>query len=166
MRNSKTLVLSILMRKKKITEFSMINPDLLDLDLEVSDGVSNAPVALVSVDNLLLPSQKFYELSSQLNEGQQHLFNVVMQHAMYCKLAEKNNELEPKPFQIFLSGGAGVGKIFSVTAITEYLKKILRYSSQNLDNPSVLVTASTGKAVANVNRINCILHLISLLNQD
>ena len=165
MRNSKTLVLSILMRKKKITEFSMINPDLLDLDLEVSDGVSNAPVALVTVDNLLLPSQKFYELSSQLNEGQQHLFNVVMQHAMYCKLAEKN-ELEPKPFQIFLSGGAGVGKIFSVTAITEYLKKILRYSSQNLDNPSVLVTASTGKAVANVNRVNCILHLISLLNQD
>ena len=26
-------------------KFSMINPDLLDLDLEVSDGVSNAPVA-------------------------------------------------------------------------------------------------------------------------
>ena len=58
------------MRKKKITEFSMINPDLLDLDLEVSDGVSNAPVALVAVDNLLLPSQKFYELSLQLSEGQ------------------------------------------------------------------------------------------------
>ena len=76
-----------------------------------------------------------------------------MQHAMYCKLTEKNNELEPKPFQIFLSGGAGVGKNFSVTAITEYLKKFLRYSTQNLDNPSVLVTASTGKAVANVNRI-------------
>ena len=42
------------------TEFSMINPALLDLDLEVSDGVSNAPVASVTVDNLLLPSQKFY----------------------------------------------------------------------------------------------------------
>ena len=34
------------------TKFSMINLDLLDLDLEVSDGVSNAPVALVVVDNL------------------------------------------------------------------------------------------------------------------
>ena len=42
------------------TEFSMINPALLDLDLEVSHGVSNAPVASVTVDNLLLPSQKFY----------------------------------------------------------------------------------------------------------
>ena len=91
----------------------MINPDLLDLDLEVSDGISNAPVASVTVDNLLLQSQKFCELCSQLNEGQQHLFNFVMQHAAYCKLAEKNNEMEPKPSQIFFSGGAGVGKFFS-----------------------------------------------------
>ena len=56
------------------TEFSVINPDLLDLGLEVSDDVSNAPVASVTVDSLLLPSQKFYELWSRLNEGQQHLF--------------------------------------------------------------------------------------------
>ena len=76
-----------------------------------------------------------------------------MQHAVYRKLAEKNNELEPKPFQILLSGGAGVGKSFLVTPITEYLKRILRYPSQNLDNPSVLVTAYTGKAVTNVNAI-------------
>ena len=132
----------------------MINPDLLDLDLEVSDSVSNAPVALVTVDNLLLPSQKFYELCSQLNEGQQHLFNVAMQHAMYCNLAEKNNQLEPKPFQIFLSGSAGVRKSFLVTSITEFLKRILRYQSQNFDNPSVFVTASTGKAATNVNGIS------------
>ena len=76
-----------------------------------------------------------------------------MQHAVYRKLAEKNNELEPKPFQILLSGGAGVGKSFLVTPITEYLKRILRYPSQNLDNPSVLVIAYTGKAVTNVNAI-------------
>ena len=73
------------------TEFALINPDLLDLDLEVSDGVSNAPVALVTVDNLLILSKKFNDLCSQLNEGQQNLFNFVMQHAVYCKLAEKNN---------------------------------------------------------------------------
>ena len=46
--------------QKDNTEFSIINPNLLDLDLEVSDGVSNAPVASVKVDNLLLPSQKIY----------------------------------------------------------------------------------------------------------
>ena len=61
---------------------------------------------------LITSCQKFYELCSQLNVGQQCLFNFVRQHAMYCKLAEKNNELEPKPFQMFLSVGAGVGKSF------------------------------------------------------
>ena len=72
---------------------------------------------------------------------------------MHCKLAEKNNELPPKPFQIFLSGGAGVGKSFLIKAITEYLKRVLRYPNQNLDQPSVLVTASTGKAATGINGI-------------
>ena len=71
---------------------------------------------------------------------------------MYFKLAERNNELGPKPFQIFLSWSAGVIKSFLVTAITEYLR-ILRYPSQNLHNPSVLVTAYTGKAATDVNGI-------------
>ena len=79
---------------------------------------------------------------------------------MYCKVAEKLNDTEPKPFQIFLSEGAGVGRSFVVTTITEYL-------SLNLDNPFVLVTASTGKAATDVNGIlHCILCLTSLLNQD
>ena len=68
---------------------------------------------------------------------------------MYCKLAEKNHELEPKPFQIFLGGGVGFGS-FLATAITA---RILRYPSQNLANLSVLVTASTGKSATNVNGI-------------
>ena len=57
----------------------MINPDLLDLDLKDSNGVSNAPVASVTGDSLLLPNQQFYEMCSQLNEVLQHLFNFVMQ---------------------------------------------------------------------------------------
>ena len=86
----------------------MINPNLLDLDLEDSDSVSNATI----IGNLLLPNEQFYEICSQLNEGQQRLVNFIMQYAVHCRLAEKNSELPPKPFQIFLSGGAGVGKAF------------------------------------------------------
>ena len=41
------------------TEFSMINPDLLELELEDIDGVSNSPVASVTVDNLLIPNRQF-----------------------------------------------------------------------------------------------------------
>ena len=62
-----------------------------------------------------------------LNEGQQHLFNFIMWYALHCKLTEKNNELPPKPSQIFLSGGAGIGKSFLINAVTEYFKLILRY---------------------------------------
>ena len=82
-------------------EFSMINPNLIDLDLENSDKVSNATVMSTLIDNLLLPSEQFYEICSRMNEGQQHLFNFMMQYAVHCKLAEKNNELPPKRFKYF-----------------------------------------------------------------
>ena len=70
-------------------EFSMINPNLLDQDLEDSDNVINATAGSRIIDNLLLPNEQFYEICSQLNEGQQHLFNFIMQFALHCKLAEK-----------------------------------------------------------------------------
>ena len=103
-------------------EFSMMNPNLLNLDLGDSDSVSNATAASTIIDNLLLLNEQFYEISSQLNEGQQHLFNFIMQYIVHCKLAEKNNDLPPKPCQMFLSGGAGIGKSFLIKTITEYLR--------------------------------------------
>ena len=63
-----------------------------------------------------------------------------------------------KPFQIFLSGGAGVGKSFLITVITEYLKRTLWYPNQNLDQLSVLVTVSAWKAARGVNGIT--LHFV------
>ena len=144
----------------------MINPNLLDLDLEDSDSVSNATAVSTLIDKLLLPNEQYYKICSQLNEAQQHLFNFMMQYAVLCKLAEKNNELPPKPFQIFLSGGAGVGKSFLIKAITEYLKRVLRYPNQNLDQPSVLVTAAMEKLLQASMVLHCILHFISLLSKD
>ena len=103
-------------------EFSMINPNFLDLDFEDSDSVSNVPVVSATIDNFLIPNKKFYEICSQLNEGQHHLFHFIIQYALHCKLTGKNNELPPKPFQIFLSGGGGVGKSLIIKAVNEYLK--------------------------------------------
>ena len=42
-------------------------------------------------------------------------------------------------------------KVFLVNFITQYLKRILRFPSQTLEQPSVLVAASTGKAATNIN---------------
>ena len=57
------------------------------------------------------------------------------------------------PIFIILSGGAGVGKSLLIKAITEYLKRVLQYPNQNLDQPSVPVTASTGKVATGINGI-------------
>ena len=73
----------------------------------------NATAVSTIVDSLLLPNEQFYEICSQLNEGHQYLFNFMMQYALHCKLAEKNNELPLKPLKTFLSGGASIGKIFN-----------------------------------------------------
>ena len=42
----------------------MINPNLLDPDLEDSDNVINATVVPTIINNLLLPHKQFYEISS------------------------------------------------------------------------------------------------------
>ena len=125
---------------------------MLDLDLEDSDSVSNAPVVSTIIDNLLLPNRKFYKICCQLNQGQQHLFNFTMQYALHCKLAEKIMSCHPNHFK-FLSGDAGVGKSFLIKAVTEYLKRVLRYPNQILDQPSVVVSASTGKAATGIHGI-------------
>ena len=46
-------------------EFSMINPNLLDIDLEDSDDLSNATAVSTIIENLLLPNEQFYEICSQ-----------------------------------------------------------------------------------------------------
>ena len=138
-------------------EFSMLNPSLIDFDIDFhvddSNGVNNGPIAPTAKYNTLLPNEQFYEICSQLNEGQQHLFNYIMKYSVESRFAEINNTDLPEPFYIFLSDGAGVGKSFLVNVITEYLKRILRYPKQTLDQPSVVVTASTGKAATGINGI-------------
>ena len=74
---------------------------MIDLDLEDSDNVSNAPAVSTIIDNLLLPNEKFYEKCSQLNEGQQHLFNFTMQYALHCKLVEKIMNCHQNHFKYF-----------------------------------------------------------------
>ena len=57
----------------------------------------------------------------------------------------------PRPFFIFLSGGGGVGKTFTVKCIIEYMRIHLKYEDQNADEqPSFFVCASTGAAAVRV----------------
>ena len=66
-----------------------------------------------------------------------------MGHMFY----KQNDETEPDPFHIFLSGDAGVGKTFLVNVIIEYLKKPLVFPGQNSDEePPILSIASRRKS--------------------
>ena len=71
------------MKNEVRRQLLLVNPNLLELNLEDNDIVSNAPAAY--------SYEQFYK-TSQLNEGQQHLFNFIMNCALHCKLAEKNSE--------------------------------------------------------------------------
>ena len=137
---------------------------MIYLDFEDSDGVSSAAVLSTITDNLSLPNEQVHAIYSQLNEGQQHLLNFMVQCPLRCKFAENDYELPPKPFRLFLIGGASDGKSFLIKAITEYLKQVLRYPNQNLDQPSVLVTAKAAKGISSI--ALHIVHFHSLLSLD
>ena len=64
-----------------------------------------------------------------------------MQYALHCKLTRKNNKFLPKPFQIFLN-------------VLRYpIIRNLRHPNQNLNQPSFLMTASTGKGATGISGV-------------
>ena len=132
-------------------EFAMINPDMIDYDDGSDFMLQSTSIPSASVDNLFLPPEEFYSMCSGLNKTQRRFFNFFMTYVMMSKTCLRNNQGEPNPFYIYLSGGAGVGKSFLINVITEYAKRNLKFHGQNLDQPSIVVTASTGKAASHIN---------------
>ena len=138
-------------------DYRMLNPALIDQDIDESSIEGNIAIPGVpstAVHNPAISDEMFYEMCSNLNSKQQELFNFVARHAIETKLSNNDHTTKPDPYYIFLSGGAGVGKSYLIKVLTEYLKKILKYQGQNCDKePSVIVTASTGKAASNVDGV-------------
>ena len=115
-------------------DYSAFDPSLLDFDSGFEDGdVSAGPASSCSIENPSISLDEYYEMCSQLNEGQQDLFRFIMKWATEYMLNRDNDDIEPDPFHAFLSGGAGVGKSFLVKVIIEYLRKVLVFPGQNPD---------------------------------
>ncbi|XP_066914113.1 ATP-dependent DNA helicase pif1-like [Clytia hemisphaerica] len=137
-------------------DYCNIHPDLIDIDYEngVNDSTNDtSSVAFTTSDrNPDMPLNLFYTMCSSFNQKQRNLFNYLFKYVLTLKHAEKNSSIDkPNPFRLFLTGGAGVGKSFLVRTLTEQMKKILKEPGQNNEKePSVFVTASTGKAATNV----------------
>ena len=128
----------------------MLDPTLLEIPVQENVDCSIG-LALVTVEDITVSREEFYTLCSQLNEGQQHLFNFIMKHPQQLMVNERNNLSNPEPFCIFLTGGAGVLSLL-VKCLTACMKKNLKFHKQNFSEESSLaVTAFTGKAATNVN---------------
>lgn len=86
----------------------------------------------------------FYNMVTSLNQKQRFLFDFTYYWALSTRLSAQSTV----PFYIFLSGGGGVGKTHLIKTVYQGLIRALRTPGQNPDLPTVLLTASTGKAAA------------------
>ena len=136
----------------------VLRPGVLELNEESCDS-SRPPNNSTSVANItssLMPNDQYYDMCSNLNARQQNLFNeIISQIQLYLWNPQEpcpNREYH-EPFYTFLSGGGGVGKSHLIKVIAEYAKRHLKFPKQELDQPSIMLTASTGKAAAHINGV-------------
>ena len=134
------------------SDFDFLNPDLLDVAIENNGNNIDFTPATSRIENRSMSREENYKMCSELNEGQLEIFNYVMRYAVEYMLNERNNKPLPDPIYVFLSGAGGVGKSYVTKAMIENLRNILKFHLQDFENqPSLSVTASTGKAACDLN---------------
>ena len=125
-------------------EYSALHPGIVEYSDDEQIRVPRGDITTSShiMTNLFLNNDTFYSMCNQLNKKQKNLFYFVSKHIQRVK-----HGLEPDPFFIFMTGGGGVGKSFTIKAIAEIARRELRFSNQdNQKQPSLMLTASTGIA--------------------
>ena len=101
----------------------------------------------VSTENV--SSDEWIKMIMSLNMKQWELHNFIVNWSTAMALSEK-----PKPFHIFLTGGAGVGKSFLVRTIVQTVKHMFARNGEDKDG-QVLVCAPTGAAAYNIAGHTC-----------
>ncbi|XP_052788850.1 uncharacterized protein LOC128223618 [Mya arenaria] len=81
-----------------------------------------------------------------MNYQQAQIFHFIK---TWAHIKERGDSV--KPFYIFLTGGAGTGKSFTIKTIYHELNRILTRASGNPDLPVALLVSYTGTAAFNIN---------------
>ncbi|XP_074656877.1 uncharacterized protein LOC141910064 [Tubulanus polymorphus] len=95
--------------------------------------------------NAALSKDAAWKLIRSLNNQQKEVFYKLRQ---WC--IDIRNGHNPKPFHIFLTGGAGTGKSHLIKAIKYEASRILAPTAENPDDVTVCLTAPTGVAAYNI----------------
>ena len=134
--------------------FSFINPDNLPTVADNSIQMNQRTFSLTTT--IQMPDTDYYQVLRSLNIKQRLLLDYIFKWTTDMRLSPH----QPDPFYIFLSGGGGVGKSHLMNAIYQAATRSLRVQGQHPDQPTVLLTASTGKAATNISGTT--LHSVSL----
>jgi hypothetical protein len=131
-------------------DYALLDPDTLEhRDVPETQTQRRRPYALHTTTTYAADTE-YYAMVASLNTEQLCLCQYILKWATDTRLASITGT-SPGPFHIFLSGGAGVGKTHLVHAIYQTAIRMLRVPGHNPEHPTVLLTASTGKAAANIN---------------
>lgn len=127
-----------------------LSSDQLNQDTNETNVISDPAKKRALTTNIdIEPKKKYTSMVRSLNKEQRDIHQHIFNWCRKMSLAS-SKEVEPNPFYIFLSGGAGVGKSHCIHTIYKSAVRTLKKARHNTDLPTVLLTVPTGKAAVNI----------------
>ena len=124
---------------------------------------SSSSVTRIEHNTNLLAEDHYFELLRSLNSKQKYFYN----HVVRWIKKKKKKKKKMRHCMHFLSGGAGVGKIFVIRALYQTLYRLLNLKDgENPDDIRVLLCAFTGKQLLTMEDQLYLQHFINRPNSQ
>ena len=106
----------------------------------------------VNMSNVMISDDSMREMIRSLNSQQRQIFDEVCNWCKSkCKYRNSLTKKKFNPLNVFISGGAGVGKLYLINTIFQILTRTFNFYSGTPEKAKVLKMAPTGVAAVNIN---------------